>query len=196
VRSAVLCPILRRSWQQPPRNSAQPRAKALDAAAGLFEVLGRGGVGNAKGRPEPKGRAVYYRDAFGGEELRDEILVDRNLLPRRRGLADRALAERKDVEGALGLRASDAFRLVEHRDDEIAAFLERLVVLRDEVLRPLERLDPGPLRDRRRVGGRLRLQRAHRLDELLRSGGVAEPPAGHAIGLRHAVQGQRPLIKL
>ena len=61
---------------------------------------------------------------------------------------------------------------------------------------PVQRLDRRRLADRARIGGRLRLQRRHRLDQLGRAAGIADAPAGHAIGLGHAVQGQRARIEL
>ncbi len=47
----------------------------------------------------------------------------------------------------------------------------------------------------RRVGGRLRLQLAHGLDELLGSCRIAEPPARHAVGLGEAVHGERAVVE-
>ena len=119
-----------------------------------------------------------------------------SFLPVERGLADGAGAGRIDVEGAFRRRAVDAVGLVEHRHHEVAPLLEDLVVLGDEVLRPVQRLDRRPLRDRRRVGGRLRLDHRHRLDQRLRPAGIADAPAGHAIGLGAAVDGERARIKL
>ena len=49
--------------------------------------------------------------------------------------------------------------------------------------------------DRRRVRRRLRLHHRHRLDQRLRPAGIADAPAGHAIGLRAAVDGERARIK-
>src|SRR5438132_2401860 len=112
---------------------SQIAAEALDAAAGLFEVLGLGRVGDAERRPEAERRTLHHRNAFGLEQLGDEILIVAELLAVRRSLADRAGAGRIDVERALGARALDAVRLVEHRDAEVAPFLEDLVVLRDEI---------------------------------------------------------------
>jgi len=54
----------------------------------------------------------------------------------------------------------------------------------------------GGLRDRARVRGRLRLELGHRLDQPRRAAGIADPPAGHRIGLRAAVDGQRALEQL
>ncbi len=59
----------------------------------------------------------------------------------------------------------------------------------------VQRFDARPLRDRRRIGHRLRLQLRHRLDERLGAAAIADAPAGHRIGLRHAVHRQRAVHK-
>ena len=59
------------------------------------------------------------------------------------------------------------------------------------MLRAGQRLDGGPLGDRAGAGRLLPLQHVHRLDERFGTGRVADPPAGHRIGLRYAVHGQR-----
>ena len=143
----------------------------------------------AKAAPCTHGHALLV------QQRQHEVLVGVDLDALGRGLADQPLAGRIDVERALRLRALEALGLVQHRHHEIAPLHERLVVARDEVLRTVQRLHARPLRDRGRVGGRLRLQLAHRLDQQLRAGGIAEPPAGHAVGLGEAVQGQRALVQ-
>src|SRR5882724_272737 len=130
---------------------SQIAAKALDAFAGVFEIGGLGGVGDPERWAKPERRALHHGDALRLQKLGDEILVVADHLAGRRSLADSAGAGRIDVEGAFRPRAIDALGLIEHRDHEVAPFLEHLIVRRDEVLRPVERLDRGPLRDRRRV---------------------------------------------
>src|SRR5882757_1074489 len=92
----------------------QIAAESLDAAAGLFEILGLGRVGNPERRPKAERRTLHHRDAFGLEQLGDEILVIAELLASRRRLADRARAGRIDVESTFRPRALDAIGLVEH----------------------------------------------------------------------------------
>ena len=46
--------------------------------------------------------------------------------------AERAFTGRVDVEGPFRCCAIEAFRLVQHTDDQVSAFLEHLVVLVDE----------------------------------------------------------------
>src|SRR2546430_9144899 len=107
--------------------SAQVAAEALDPAAGLFEVLGLGRIGNAERRRRAEGRALHHRDAFRLQQLGDEILVGLELLARWRRSADRARARGIHVERAVGFRAVDAAGLVEHGHHEIAALPEHLV---------------------------------------------------------------------
>ena len=65
----------------------------------------------------------------------------------------------------------------------------------DEVLRPVQRLDRSPLRDGAGARGLLALDHVHRLDQLDRAGRIADAPAGHGIGFRHAVHGQRARVE-
>ena len=58
----------------------QIAAEALDTAAGLFQVLGLGRVGNAERRAQSESRALHDRNAFRFQQLGDEILVGRELL--------------------------------------------------------------------------------------------------------------------
>src|SRR5437762_4690851 len=80
------------------RRLFQVAAEPLDAAAGLFQVFGLGGVGDAERRAEAERRTLHHRDTLGFQELGDEILVGRELLAGRRGLAHGAGAGRIDVE--------------------------------------------------------------------------------------------------
>ena len=146
-------------------------------------------------RRQPEGRAVHHRDTGLLQQIADEILVVRDRLAGRGSLADDAGAGRVDIERALGPRAKQAGHPVQHIDDEVAPLLEAAVVDRDEILRPGQRLDRRRLADRARVGGRVRLDRAHRLDQRLRAAAIADPPAGHAIGLRDAVDRQGALVE-
>src|SRR6516164_6447290 len=169
----------------------QACAEALDAAAGLFELLSRCCVGDAEIGRQAEGRAVNNGDALFFQERRHYILVSLERLALSRGLADQTRAGRIDVERALRRRALDAFRLVQHGDDEIAPLFEALRALLQEILRPVQRLDAGPLADARGVRRGLRLQRRHRLDETLRPRAIADAPPRHGVGLRDAVHGER-----
>src|SRR5262249_19327567 len=147
--------------------SAQISAKPLDALARLLKG-GRGGrVGDAERWAEAERRALDHRHPLGFQKLGHEILVGEDLLAGWRRLADGTKAGGIDVERSLRLRAVEALGLVEHGNAEIAALLEDLVVLGNEVLGTVERLDRRPLRCRRRARGRLRLDDRHGLDQRL-----------------------------
>src|SRR5262245_9954760 len=188
-----------RSDRRPPsddcRRSAQIAAEALDAAARLFELRGRRRIRDAERRAQAERRALDDGDAFGFEQFGDEVLVGLDLLAGWRGLADSPGAERVDVERAIRLGAVEPFCLVEHADREITPRLEHRVVLGDEILGPVERLDRRPLGNRVRIGGRLGLQGRHRFDQELRRARVTDAPAGHAEGLGNAVERQRALVQ-
>src|SRR6185437_17074719 len=77
---------------------AQRRAGALDAAAGLAQRLGRGGVGDAEMGRQAEGHALHHRDALGGEQVLDEVRVVLDRLALGRALAERAGAGRIDIE--------------------------------------------------------------------------------------------------
>src|SRR3984957_21033783 len=114
---------------------SQIATKALDAFAGFLEVGVFRGIGNPERGAEPERRTLHHRDAFGLQQLADEILVIGDHLAGRRSLADGAGAGRVDIERALRPRTIDALGLVEHPHHQIAPLLERLVVHRDEILR-------------------------------------------------------------
>ena len=175
--------------------SPQLGGELLDLLARLFELLERRRVGDAEVRALAEGGSVHDGDALRIQKLGDEILVVLDHLARRRFPADRARAGRIDIERAFRLRALQMLRLAEHRHDEIAPLLERLAAHGHEVLRPVQRLDRSPLRDRAGARGLLALHHVHGLDELGRPGGVADAPAGHGVGFRDAVHGQRARLQ-
>src|SRR5947209_8246597 len=73
--------------------------------------------------------------------------------------------------------------------------LEIGILHRNEILRTVEGLDRRPLRDRRRVRCRLRLDRGHRLYQFSGTARITDAPARHAICLRYAVHRQRAIIQ-
>src|SRR5262245_3864358 len=129
----------------------QVAAETLDAPACFLEILGLSRIGNAKSRSQSECRALHDRHTLGLEEFSDKILVSGEFLSGWCGFAHRAGAGRVDIEGTLRRRTLDAIGLVEHRHHEVAALLEDLVVFGDEILRTVQRLHRGPLRDGRRV---------------------------------------------
>src|SRR5207248_2749322 len=86
-RPELRCPHSRREWRSS-RALPQAAAEALDAAAGLLQVFGLGGIRDAERRPQPEGGALHHRHPLGFQQLGHEILVGGELATRRRGLAD------------------------------------------------------------------------------------------------------------
>src|ERR1700684_725353 len=80
---------------------SQIATKALDALAGFLEIAVFRGIGNPERRSEPERRTLHHRDAFGLQQLGDEILVVADHLARWRSLAHGAGAGRVDIERAL-----------------------------------------------------------------------------------------------
>src|SRR5258706_310073 len=78
---------------------------------------------------------------------------------------------------------------------QVTAALEQPGVGLDEVLWPVQRLNRRPLGDRRGVGCRLAHHLGHQLDERLGTGGVADPPASHGVGLGDPVHGQGAVVE-
>ena len=91
--------------------------------------------------------------------------------------------------------AAQPRRLVQHVDHHVAPLPEDPAALGHEVLRPLERRDRCRLADRAGVGRALRLDLGHRADQLGRAAGIADPPAGHGIGLGDAVHGEAAIAQ-
>ncbi len=98
-----------------------------------------------------------------------------------------ALHRRVGVERALRHRAVDALDLVEHRDDRLAAAVERRLHPVDGREVALDRGEGRSLRDVGDVGGRVRLEVRRRGHQVLRADHPADPPAGHRVGLGDAV---------
>ena len=110
----------------------------------------------------------------------------------RRAPADRAGAARIDVERALRADGSAApapgSACSTTRSRRCAE--DRGCARPGSPAVPFERRDRRRLADRARVGGALRLDLGHRPDQLGRAAGIADPPAGHGIGLGDAVHRQ------
>ena len=129
-------------------------------------------------------------DAAGEE--RDARLVEQpvgELVGSERQLGD----VREGVEGTARLDAANARDLVQRGHEVVAAPAELGHHRGDGVLRPLERCDARELGERRHARGRVHDQAHERIDELLRHGRVAHPPAGHGERLREAVEHERAL---
>ena len=130
------------------------------------------------------------------EQIGDQLFVRRDHRALRRRPADQAGHVGIDVERPLRRRAADPRNRVQQPHHQIAPPLERGVALGQEILRTVQRRHRRRLRDRTGVGRGLRLQLGHRLDEPQRPAGIADPPAGHRIGLGTAVHRHRPVVQV
>src|SRR5204863_6112853 len=99
-------------------------AGALDAGAGVAQLLGRGRVGDAEMRREAKRLAMHDRDALGFEQVAREIFVAVDPHALRRLLTDEAGAGRVDVERPLRPRAMPSRQRVQQIDAKVAPLLE------------------------------------------------------------------------
>ena len=79
--------------------------------------------------------------------------------------------------------------------DELAPLGELGQHLADALLRAFERRQRRVLADAARVRGFLALQVGHRRGHVGRREGPADSPAGHGVGLAHAVDDDRPLLQ-
>ena len=99
---------------------------------------------------------------------------------------------REDVERAGGLQAAEAGDRIEPADDETPAGTEFRDHRVDLVLRPGQRLDSRDLRMRARAAHGVDDQAGKWRNEGLGHDPVAQPPPRHRIGLREAVEDDRP----
>ncbi len=157
-----------------------------DPVHALLQVLHGGGVGQAdvvvraEGIPRHDGHLGLLEQVVGHAV----------------GVADAGAAEllvvegldvREKVEGALGLEAGEARHGGQAHQAEVAPALELGDHLLDVVLGPVVGLEAGLLGDGAGVRGRVALDLRHAADDLGRAGGEADPPPGHGVGLRDAV---------
>src|SRR5437879_6105371 len=162
------------------RERLEDRAHAVEGGA---EVRLRVGVG------EPE-IALAVGAERGARQRGDAGLVEQ-ALGDFGGRAPGAGDVREHVERAARAQALHAGQLVEPVHEDVAPPLE----LGDHAagLLALERGDAGELHERRRARGRVHHQPRDVLDERRREDAVAEPPAGHRVGLGEAVEDDRAL---
>ena len=144
---------------------------------------------------EAERRPLDDGHAFGFQQVGHDVGVAPECRPRGRPLADQPGTGRIDVERALGRRAGEARRSIEHGDDQVAPLPEHPHPTVEEVPRPVEGRGRGRLADRARVRGALGLDHVHGLDQPGGAASVADAPSRHGVGLRHAVDGQGPVVQ-
>ena len=98
------------------------------------------------------------------------------------------------VEGAGGTRAGDTFEGVEPGVDVFGAGLKFLSHLFDTGLVAVQGGDKSVLSEGEGAAGGLGLDLGHALDDVGRAGGVADPPAGHGVGLGASVEGDGVVV--
>ena len=161
---------------------AQEFAHAVER---LQDVLGRVGVGQshiafakyAEIRPADDGNAGIFQQRRG-ERLR---------------LPAGALDVGKSIERAFRRRAGDAGQFVQALDHDFPPLVELGDHLAHFVLRAFERREPGILCRGVDAGMQIDRKLARIVVELAWPHRVAEPPAGHGIGLRPAVEQDQPV---
>ena len=97
----------------------------------------------------------------------------------------------EDIERALRFDVTHAINFIKALTDDIAAFFKRLSHLFDGILRLRQCGDSGFLRDRSWIRRAVRLDARHRLNRILRTGGIPDAPSGHRIRLGYAVDDER-----
>ena len=166
-----------------------------DPVHALLEVGHRGRVGQpdvvvgAEGVPGHDGHPGLL------EEIVGQAVGVADLGPVRL-LVVEGLDVREEIERAPGLEAGHPRDRGQAHEAVVAAALELGDHLRDVVLGAVVGLEAGLLGDGAGVRGRVALDLGHAVDDVGRSGGEADPPAGHGVGLRHAVDDDRLLLDI
>lgn len=178
------------SLSEAQERSAQARAMQ---PARLGQDGARSREGDAEVAKRSVGRAVDHRHPLRFEQVAGESLVVTDLLPCRGAPAEQPAAAHEHVEAAARRGAGQA--------GDVGQQLHRLVppglvdgdAVADEALVAGERGGRGGLADRRGAGRDLRLQLVDGADQLRRARAVADPPAGHGVGLGDAIGEEHPL---
>ena len=157
-----------------------------DPVHALFEIGHRGRVGQPDVVVGAEG--VAGDDGHAGllEQVVGHAVGVADLGPVRLLVVER-LDVGEEIERALRLEAGHALDRGQPHQAVVAAPLELGDHLLDLVLGAVVGLEGGLLGDRAGVRGRVALDLGHAVDDLGRPGGETDPPAGHRIGLGHAV---------
>ncbi len=149
------------------------------------DVLGRVGVAQP--------HIALRQDAEVGTADDGDAGIFEQRRRQRLGLPARALDVGECVERALRGRATDARQAVQALDHDFAPAVELRDHPRHLVLRTLQRGKPGILRRRVDAGMQVDRELARIVVELAGPNRVAQPPAGHGIGLRPAIEQDQPV---
>ena len=103
---------------------------------------------------------------------------------------------RHQIKGAVGLSAGDMGQLAGPLIGIVAPGHKLRDHLLHALLAVLQGLQGGPLHKGGAIGGDMALQGADALGQVQRCSGVADAPAGHAVGLGHAVDDDGALVDL
>ena len=99
------------------------------------------------------------------------------------------------IKGAVAGQAADAVDGIQRPVDEVMALFEGFVHFLEARLVAFQRRLGRHLGNGGGVGGALRLDLFHRLDDIRRAAGVTDAPAGHGIGLGDAVEHECAVIE-
>ncbi len=100
------------------------------------------------------------------------------------------------VKRAARTQALHSRHRVKRADDVIVTLAKGLDHRRDTSLIAVERRLRRDLRNRRRIGRRLRLDVFHRGDDRLRTATKADPPSGHRICLGYAIEDDGAIVQV
>jgi predicted AAA+ superfamily ATPase len=176
-----------------PSRSGERPGDALD---GFLQVVHGGGEGDADAAFGAEGGAGHQGDAVFQQVFAEGQVVGGRDLAGGVELADGRADVREGVEGAAAfyaLHAGDGVEAVHH---EAMAFPEGGQHGLDAGLVAVEGRLRRHLGDGGGVGGALGLDVVHGGDDVRRAGAVADAPAGHGVGLGHAVEHHGAVVQV
>src|SRR5262245_57598 len=126
---------------------------------------------------------MHGADASAVEQVKHEVEIVFDDLTVWSRLANHAGTAGIEVERAVRNETGQAGYRIEPRASVITALLVELDAFAHERLIAGHGMGRGSLADRRRTRRHLRLQLVDGRDQRCRTGGIADPPSGHGIGL-------------
>ncbi len=97
----------------------------------------------------------------------------------------------EEVESAVGLGAGQLRDVLHQIEYQVPPGLELHRHLVDRFLRPLQRLEPGPLHERGDAGDGLGLELVQLVEDGHGGDGPTDAPSGHGVGLGQPADGDR-----